>query len=178
MTLRFNDDSYRAIPHPKRTENLLDLVLGDASVGISVVVVLVLGGIAASRYVDGSRGVGITLALIAVPFAVVLLIRAAVEGAAHVAFIVAVGAALLLCPLLLVPAVRRWAKRWWKREPAASHVNRRIFATDVEPVSVSRDAVVVLVGDQRIRYTASDGDALEREFRTMLKGSAAAGIGP
>jgi hypothetical protein len=143
---------------------------------VSVVAVLLLGGIAVSQIVDGSRPLGVTLAVVAAPFAIVLLVRAAVEGAAQVVFILAVGAAVLLSPLLLIPSVRHRAKRWWKKEPAASYVGRRIYASEVEPVSVSREAVVVLVGGRRIRYTAREGDALEREFRQMF--SAAAGVGP
>jgi hypothetical protein len=68
---------------------------------------------------------------------------------------------------------------------SGSHLDRRIPVTDPEPVSVDRDGrtvtVLVLVDGDPIRYRArgSDGDALEREFRTMLSAPRpATGVGP
>jgi hypothetical protein len=83
--------------------------------------------------------------------------------------------------LLLLPWTRRRAKEWWRRKPPTGLLDRHIFVAEVEPVSVTRDGstvtVVLMVAGQRVRYRA--GDALEREFRTLLSAHRpATGVGP
>lgn len=176
VTLRFSDDSYRALPYPKRTEKALDLVLGDGAVGVSVLVFLLLGGFATYQWTEGHHALAGTLAAVVAPFAVILLIRAVVEIAAHAALVLVLAAVVVLSPLLLIPRVRATAKRWWKREPKEALLNKRIRATEVEAFEPDGKGVAVTLKGQRVRYTADDGKALEREFRAMM--SAAPGVGP
>ncbi len=172
VTLRFTGTGYRALPQPKRLEIWGDRLLGDATTGISLVVLIVFGGLAAYLWQEDAKPVSVLLLVICVPCLLVLLARAAIESVGWLFLAAALVGAVLFAPLLLFPGVRQQAKRWWKRKPAESHLDKRIRVTDLEPVSVERNGtavtVTVLIDGARIRYTARDGDALEREFRAML----------
>jgi hypothetical protein len=183
VTLRFTGTGYRALPKPSRYEIWADRLLGDATAGVSVIVLIVCGGLAAYLWQEDAKPVAAGLGVICAPCVILLLARAAVEIVGHLFLVVAVVGAVILAPFLVFPGVRRRAKAWWGRKPSESHVDRMIRATDLEPVSVERDGrtvtVVVLIDGDRVAYTAheKDGDALEREFRDMLS-RPAAGVGP
>ncbi|GAA0953766.1 hypothetical protein Vau01_107760 [Virgisporangium aurantiacum] len=181
MTLRFTGTGYRALPQPKRLEIWGDRLLGDATTGISLIVLIVFGGLAAYLWQEDAKPVSVLLLVICVPCLLVLLARAAIESVGWLFLAAAVVGAVLFAPLLLFPGARRWATQWWKKKPAESHLDKRIRVTDLEPVSVERNGravtVTVLIDGARIRYTARDGDALEREFRAMLS-RPATGVGP
>jgi hypothetical protein len=174
VTLRFTGTGYRALPQPNRLEIWGDRLLGDASTGISLVVLIVFGGLAAYLWQEDAKPVSVMLLVICVPCVLVLLVRAAVESVGWLFLAAAVAGAVLFFPLLVFPGIRKKAKEWWTRKPTESHVGKRIRVTDLEPVAVERNGravtVTVLVDGARIRYTARDGDALEREFRAMLSG--------
>jgi hypothetical protein len=185
VTLRFTETGYRALPRPTKAEAWGDRLLGDATAGISVVVLIVLGVAAGHLWRADVKPVAIGLLVLCAPCVLVLLARAAAEIVGHLYLLGALVGAVVLAPLLVFPAFRRRARRWWKGEPAGSHVDSQIAATRVEPVSVKRDGdsvtVTVLVDDDAIRYTATgaQGEALEREFHAMLSAPRpATGIGP
>jgi hypothetical protein len=183
VTLRFTGTGYRALPQPKRLEIWGDRLLGDATTGISLVVLIVFGGLAAYLWQEDAKPVSVLLLVICVPCLLVLLARAAIESVGWLFLGAALVGAVLFAPLLLFPHFRQRAKRWWNRKPAGSHLDKRIRVTDLEPVSVERNGtavtVTVLIDGARIRYTARDGDALEREFHAMLSTTGpATGVGP
>ncbi len=183
VTLRFTGTGYRALPKPSRYEIWSDRLLGDATAGVSVVVLIVCGGLAAYLWQEDAKPVAAGLGVICVPCVILLLARAAVEIAGHLFLVVALVGAVILAPFLVFPGVRRWARGWWGRKPSGSHVDRTIGVTDLELSSVKRDGrtvtVVVLIDGDPVAYTAheNDGDALEREFHAMLS-RPATGVGP
>jgi hypothetical protein len=181
VTLRFTGTGYRALPQPARHEVWGDRLLGDATAGISVLVLIVLGVLASYLWQEDAKPVAAGLGILCVPFLLLLLARAAVEAVGWLFLAAAVVGAVLFAPLLVLPGFRRQVKEWWTRKPAESHVDKRIRVTDVHPVSVERKGrgvtVTVLIDGDLVRYEAEDGDALEREFQAMLSGPATR-VGP
>lgn len=171
VTLHFTEDGYR-----ERRADVIGWLLDDPGCFTSLLVAAGCGIGAVYAYEYDQTVLAIVLAVLAIPGALVVLVRVLAEVAAELVGYLMIGVIVLMSPLLVFPAMRRRARAWFRGsdKPTEPSRSERIPAAEVTDAEVRRDGatvtVLLKVRDKRVRYqaTGTAGERLEREIRTLL----------